>query len=390
MSIKSKKEALKGIREVKKHVGGKVYTAFEVYFGTDHTGAKLRKTKATLEAAKACVEEFYGLVRVHGEFPMGVLSKRELYDAREALDTLAEAGLDVTLYEVARKYRETASSGAVHAMTLGAAYEEYFAQIPDVQKLHKRTVNTRVRRWVTAFGPDRQCSEVTSREVAGYLTQFEEPKTFNNQLSYIRTFVGWCAMSQRQYLPGNPLADMALAQVAYREPAYMRADDVAKLMRAVEAGPDAGRLACYVGLSFFCGIRQEEIRRLAVNPGDVQLDEQIIRISMPKGWTKGAIPRIVQVPPNALAWLTKYDPRIHLLQDTPRTVEALQAVAKAAGVVVPKNAGRHTFITMHVAAYGDPSKTEAMVGTSATMRTKHYQGLASKAEGERYFAIMPA
>jgi integrase len=389
MSIKSKKEVLKNIREVKKTAGGKVYTAYEVYFGTDHTGAKLRKSKATREAAKACVDEFFAQVKAHGEFPMGVLTRRELYDAREALDTLSEAGMSETLYEVARHFVEGAAKGGVHAKALGEAYEEYFAEIPDIQKLHKRAVNGRVRKWVTAFGPDRPCTAVTSREVAAYLTQFDVPKTFNNMLGYIRTFLGWCAKSQRQYLASNPLTDMALAQVAYREPEYMRADDVAKMMQAVEEGPDAGRLACHAALSFFCGVRQEEIKRLADHPDDVQLEERMLRISMPKGWTKGAIPRVVQLPDNALAWLTKYDVRKHLAKATPWTVDKLQCVARGVGVAFPANAGRHTFITMHVAAYGDPSKTEAMVGTSATMRSKHYQGLASKIEGERYFAILP-
>ena len=59
------------------------------------------------------------------------------------------------------------------------------------------------------------------------------------------------------------------------------------------------------------------------------------------------------------------------------------------GVRVGCNFGRHTCATMHVAAYADPRKTEAMLGMSSTMRVKHYMGLVSRTEGERYFGIVP-
>ena len=44
---------------------------------------------------------------------------------------------------------------------------------------------------------------------------------------------------------------------------------------------------------------------------------------------------------------------------------------------------------MHVAAFGDPRRTEILVGTSASMRVNHYMGLATQAQGQAYFAIRP-
>lgn len=390
MAIREKKDVLKSISKVVKTVGGKAYEAYEVYFGTDHaTGAKIRKVKASLADAKACVEEFYRHVKTHGPV-MGILTPKETYDARDAIDLLSDAGIQMSLTDAVRRWLEAQSLTSVRDAALGAAYEEYYAGIPDVQRLHRRAVNTRVRRWVTAFGPERMCSDVTAREVSEYLSQFASvPKSYNNHMGYVRTFLGWCASDERRYLASNPLSGMKLAQIAYREPDYMLAGDVEALMRALQKRENAPRLVCYAALSFFCGIRQEEIKRLSQSPDDIQIGEEIIRISMPKGWTKGVVPRVVQIPANALEWLMTYDPRTNIHHDTSRTVEAIQSVAKEIGVDYPKNAGRHTFITMHVAAYGDPAKTEAMVGTSAKMRVSHYQGLASKKEGERYFAIVP-
>jgi hypothetical protein len=60
------------------------------------------------------------------------------------------------------------------------------------------------------------------------------------------------------------------------------------------------------------------------------------------------------------------------------------------GLKVGRNFGRHTCATMHCAAFGDPRRTEAMLGTSSSMRVKHYMGLVTRTEGERYFGIVPS
>ena len=54
------------------------------------------------------------------------------------------------------------------------------------------------------------------------------------------------------------------------------------------------------------------------------------------------------------------------------------------------NMGRHSYITHLSAKTGDPRRAEGMAGTSSGMRTKNYDGLATKTEGEAYFAIMPS
>ena len=74
---------------------------------------------------------------------------------------------------------------------------------------------------------------------------------------------------------------------------------------------------------------------------------------------------------------------------TKATIADIYKLARKNKIPVFQNCGRHTFITYHVAAFGDPAKTQAIVGTSAKMRAENYCGLASKANGEAYFKIMP-
>ena len=78
-----------------------------------------------------------------------------------------------------------------------------------------------------------------------------------------------------------------------------------------------------------------------------------------------------------------------LAKVTRDTQKGIYELARANGVPMFHNCGRHTFITYHVAAYSDPAKTTAMVGTSDKMRADNYCGLATKKDGDAYFAIMP-
>ena len=72
--------------------------------------------------------------------------------------------------------------------------------------------------------------------------------------------------------------------------------------------------------------------------------------------------------------------------DKTRSVSnALARLAQKHGLKKPANAARHTFVTMHVAAYHDAALTESIVGTSSTMRKRHYQNLVREDVAKRYF-----
>ena len=91
-----------------------------------------------------------------------------------------------------------------------------------------------------------------------------------------------------------------------------------------------------------------------------------------------------------MAWIDSFDFIAAVKKITKGTIGDIYRLARKNKIPVFQNCGRHTFITYHVAAFGDPAKTQAIVGTSAKMRAENYCGLASKANGEAYFKIMPA
>jgi len=393
MSIREKKTVLKGIRQYNLTVGGKQYPTFEIYFGTDGHGKKLRENKPTMAEARARVEEFFTERKRVGD-AVTALKPTEIYDAKAALDLLRSAGLSVCLTETARAYLEGAGAATkFHERKLSEAYSEYFKGIPDKQHLHKKAVSWRVGRWVDVFGGDRMVSEVNPIELSSYLEPMRKQsgKTYNNSLSYIKTFISWCAKEERLYIAKSPLANMHILKLAYKEPEFMKVEEFEKFIRALEAHKDAARVVPFVVLSFLCGIRQEEIKRLIeCRKKDIDLNAETIRISMPKGWTQGIAPRIFTLQPNALAWLMKYEDEPVLCKSPGACIETMARVAEKAKIKLGRNIGRHSFITYHAAKFQNPIMTDAITGTSKKMRAAHYQGLATKAAGEAFFSIMPS
>ena len=76
-------------------------------------------------------------------------------------------------------------------------------------------------------------------------------------------------------------------------------------------------------------------------------------------------------------------------EPNPSFREHLVARAKEAKIALPKNAGRHTFITMFEAAHHDTNALSGIVGNTDAVRSKSYNGVELEREGRAYFQIMP-
>jgi len=263
-------------------VNGKRYFTFEAYFGTGRDGKKIRRCYRTEKVARAEVGRFFAGMKNSGE-GVSVLRPSEIYDAQDALALLRRHKIDLSLTDVARLYAERSESAGVTPRTLVEAYVEYLASIPEIQALHRGAVRLRVGRWVAHARANVMCGDVQARDIAQYLSYFERRsvKTWNNHMGYIKTFCGWMCRKERRYMADNPMSDMAKRKIAYKAPGFMRADDFGKVIRALERDDTKRRLLGYVTLSYFCGIRTEEIKRLARDTGDIRPEEGTVIVRMP-------------------------------------------------------------------------------------------------------------
>lgn len=395
MRFKTMKEALASITKRSREVGGKEYITFDAYLGVDPITKKVRRMFDRDEPRlRQRVKEFYSSINRHGDIG-ALLTPMQIMDAKAAYDALAAAGVQMTIRDVVKEYLDgKRAKAAVNAKAIGEAYDEYLASFGSLQVSHVDAVKYRVGHWVSAEGRGKRLSDVTAQSVVSFIdSRFSSSnKSWNNAMTYISSFLNWCMSPERAYIAENPIRIVKKKQIAWQEPKYLTPAQAEATLRLCDSWrlkrPD---MLSYAILNMLCGMRREEILRMAKDPEAVRvnLQDETIRVAKPKGFQKGIRPRAFHIPENALAWMKSFDFDIGVRGITDKTSMYITREMRLAGEKIPNNAGRHTFITMHCAAYGDPSRTEAIVGTSATMRAQNYMGLASKKDGEAFFSIMP-
>ena len=399
MSIKTKKQALDSIHKRSKVVGGKTYDSFVCYVGTDPVEhKKIMFESSTKDGCIKAVSEFFDTIN-RGASPAFArsLSARDMAELTLVRSMLADAGIAGTsLVTIVQDY--IGRAGSIVPCTLGDALDKYLDTFSDVQVVHRRCIENRVGQFVRSIGACRKVHEIAPRDIASYADKElcnVAPKTWNNHISYIKSFFSWCCRKDVGYRLDNPAADMRQKQIAYKEPEFVTADKVRAVFDAVDkktTGVRRSQLLAFLALSFFNGIRTDEIFRL--DGRDIDVTDGWIRVAMPKGFQRGIAPRMVQLTDAAKAWLVYSGINPHagtsLLDDIPSADAVHKSILRAApDVDLPHNAGRHSFITMHVALYGNPTQTEAICGTSKQMRTRNYMGLATRKQAEEYFSVMP-
>ena len=403
MSLKSETQTIRTIQERRHIVGDDVQIAYVASAGTDPiTHARIRFERKTKQECIEAVKFFYSKYKsgMPSNFAKD-MTPQELADVQLARACLNGVGLgNVTLFEVVKDY--IARVGHVRRISVVDAFRLFYDSISPIQKRYRATIKSRVGQFADAF-KHRAVSELTPINIKDYLDKRfgqKAPKTYNGTLGDIKAFFNWCKRRDIGYCSENPAADIRPKPEVYKEPEFVTADTVRSVFRIIENGLPKERAAPFIrffALWFFSGIRADEIMRLRVK--DVNMEEGWIRVAKPKGFQHGMAPRMFQMLPVTKAWLTAWarepgEPDEKFIDEFvnssyPRTI--LNKLAKKAGetISLPDNAGRHSFITMHVAFENNFAKTESIAGTSRTMRENHYMGLTTKKPAEEYFAVMP-
>lgn len=378
---------------------GVVYTSWVVDLGKTQNGNRERHAFKTFNDAQSWLRKYKKAKSKYGQLA-GILSSGQYALAVESFKKLLGAGLkDAALSEAVDLL--ISRNGLIHErLTIEEAVKRYASRFAENQAAYKRTVESWLDKFgeffgkqqlIASLGPDEMAEFFEAVERAGYAT-----KTYNNILIVVKAFLNWCVA--KHYMAENPAESLCQKRIAYKDPLFIPVDKLRAAFAALEADTTTFTeenkrwLIGFMVLSFFCGIRTSEILRLtddAIHPED---ERPYVRISTTKGAAKGIKGRIVDLEPNAAAWLKKYP------FAGGKSMGGLSHLRKAAiegplaevAEAFSKNVGRHSYITYHTAKYRDYARTEAYVGTSSSMRTRHYQGLATTAEGEAYFHIFPS
>ncbi len=391
MKVKNKGDALASIKSISTTVRGRVYRQFQADLGV-FNGRRIRISRAEKADCQRAVEAWYASRGASGDAILA-LTPAQLADAVTAFNALKDGDCRDSLTEIVRLHvqRMGVKKASVPMRDAYAAYAEKFTA---AQSAQRKLVENRVGRFAEKMG-DKLVSAVSTEDVKAWLNANAEwsATTWNNNMAYLRTFFEWCKKKSVGYCSENPIEDMEKKPVERKRVEVATPKDVRAVFRAVyNDRKDAYRdcVLLRLTLSYFCGMRTAEILRQRRE--DIRIDAETVVVSEAKGMQSGGAGRSFAIPQTAREWLAVIDldnAYSHALSSDGFT-HRMAKVYRDTGADIPKNAGRHSFITYHIAAFGNPHMTEGIVGTSDDMRKQHYDARGLKREGEEYFAITPA
>lgn len=189
----------------------------------------------------------------------------------------------------------------------------------------------------------------------------------------------------RGYCLANPITKTAKAKEIDRPPGILSVAQAARLLQ--HTGPE---LLPAVAIGLFAGLRPEsETAKLRWEHLD--FDSRLIDVAADR--TKTSANRFVKMSDNLVAWLTpcrrESGPVCSLKGDT--YYSRLTAARKAAGILEwPSDCLRHTFGSMHFAAFRNAGETSEQLGhADLKMLWKHYRERVKPAEAAKFWEIRP-
>ena len=336
-------------------------------------------------------------------------SRPGLLDALHAMAILEEGGgaeeEAPTLTELALSHLRAARGRgrAAPPLALGELFERCASRYAPEQRRSLGALRGAARFFGEALGEETPVDELRPERVAAALGRYRSAETANSHFRRLRLAVNWAV--REGLLETSPIAGLAPRRVDWREPAWLAPERVERILRAAEAhpGPAEAGIGAFLALGFLAGVRTAEILRARWE--DLDLEGGVLRIPRPKGFTKGRRPRLVELEPNAVAWLRKWRDwtaehrggaaagRIVRDEHAIRDWKARRlAPADAWGNGATHNAARHTYATMHVAAFRNAAATAINLGhgRSTEMLERHYRGLVPRSVAEAYWRILPS
>jgi integrase len=313
------------------------------------------------------------------------LTRSEKIAARAFFDAIG----DTPWHDVVAGWRENQEKSGVETCTktVERATVEYLAHVKDLlaageiskdTECHKRK---QIGRFAQTFGPN-MLDEVTAEDIESWIDELGFPSsgTFNSYRKQIRSF-----FEHHRKQVKNPVDEIKSRSDAVESVGILEVPQAAALFEyARNKHPEAlGRLA----LEAFAGLRFSSALRL--EKSDINFEDKGILLPAHKIKT-GRRHYIDGLPENLWPWLKKTNDACWALSNT-SWMHLKSRLFVGAGVPHPRNCLRHSFCTYHVAAHKNPGLTATILCHRNQQKLwSNYYGVATNAEGLRYFTITPA
>ena len=292
---------------------------------------------------------------------------------------------DVSVLDAARFYVRENVCFEKRQLKVGIKEFEGYQQLASLSWEHIDHCQTTLKKLLVSLG-DVSLETITSAEIEDFLRRLDlKDRTIANYHQYLTSFFKWAI--SRGFCQRNPLAGVKKPKVPESEPEFMTVSDAEKFFRKfAEMYP---KEVPFLALNYFGGVRDSHLRRL--ERADLNFEEKGIRLRGQAHKT-GRRFFVQGFPDNLWEWLELWRKSKTLPVVAKSTWGSrLAEVTDAAGVVRPRNAGRHSFCTHHVALFGSADKTATLLTHrgSVAMLYEHYRGNVTKKQAERYFQILP-
>lgn len=256
------------------------------------------------------------------------------------------------------------------------------AQRKRSSRRHLADLEIRLKRFDADFGP-RLAADVEASEIEHWLHGLNlGAVSFGN---YKRAVGSVFALAVKQgKLATNPVSRVEAPKIVRAAPSILTPSQLRHLLAA--ASPD---LLPLLVLQAFAGVRRAEAERLTW--AHIHLDTATPCVELPGEITKTNRRRSIDLPPNAVAWLTSAVSRTEGTLGLSHTVyrRRLTEAAKTAGIDWNENLLRHSYGSYRLAQTKNAAQVAEEMGNSPAVVHTHYQNLVRPERVSEYWSIAP-
>lgn len=368
--------------------------------GTDSGGNRVRQCFETEGEALARRDE---LMIADGNID----SAAKLHRTRLSAEQIAEAEIAFAMFDgksflhalrwFKENYREP-----LRRITVAEAHAEFIAEKTQ-QNCRPDTIanlKAKAKRLIECFGgwcvgelQEEHVRQLVFRENLSAVSR-------DNVRRALATFFGWCV--GKGYCSKSPVSGIKMIRAERTEPVVLSNEDVEALLKAAKEFKN-GALIPFVTISLFAGARPKEVERLKWDDIDLNQRTIVIRGAAAKMRER----RILKISPNLVAWLKPFaESKAPIVGRNHR--DDWDMVRFKAGfdesAYLARNRGRsrqvrkkpwhadvmrHTAISNHLAKYEQEGRTALWAGNSPEVIHRHYRGLVTKQNANKYWAFKP-
>lgn len=218
--------------------------------------------------------------------------------------------------------------------------------------------------------------EVSTDEIETWLLGREVgARTRANSLKDLRLLFTWA--ERRGYVRGNPALAVELPQGRTMGPPGIHTPEQVRAVLETARRVDL-QVCRLLAIRYFAGVRSAEALRLR------EEDFRPGLLEVPAAKAKTRARRLVTIQPALASWLALGG------ELGPMRTDRVRQVVRAAGVPWPHNVTRHSFVSYHLAAFGNAGKTALEAGHAEAMLFAHYRALVTPEQAAEFWALRPA